>query len=66
MIGGQIARLDTYACANCGYVETYISADRKLYYIAKMWETVPLQPEPPTDLDKTRRLPPPDGETRRL
>lgn len=35
-----LAAMDNYVCAQCGYVESYISEDTKLEAIAKKWRKV--------------------------
>jgi len=39
--GFSSAPLDNYVCANCGYVESYISNTDKLKKIKDKWEAVP-------------------------
>jgi hypothetical protein len=38
--GLSYARLDAYVCANCGYVENYLSDKEKLCQIAEKWPRV--------------------------
>ena len=38
--GLSYARLDAYVCANCGYVENYLSDKEKLRQIAEKWALV--------------------------
>lgn len=57
----NFAPVDTYACVNCGYLESYVAHAEKLSYIADHWAQVALpavRVEPENGADHpTRRLP---------
>lgn len=44
----SIAALDNYVCVDCGYVESYVEAD-KLEEIAKKWQKADETPAPSED-----------------
>ena len=43
----SIAALDNYVCAECGYVESYVSDPKKLAEIARKWDKID-----PEDIEK--------------
>jgi predicted nucleic-acid-binding Zn-ribbon protein len=36
----SIAALDNYVCADCGYVESYVSDPKKLVEISRKWDKI--------------------------
>ena len=45
----SIAALDNLACAECGYVESYVSDPDKLVEISRQWEKIELEDVKPKD-----------------
>ena len=39
----SIAALDNYVCADCGYVESYVSDPKKLVEISRKWDKIDLE-----------------------
>jgi len=39
----SIAALDNYVCAECGYVESYVSDPKKLVEISRKWDKIDLE-----------------------
>ena len=39
----SIAALDNYVCAECGYVESYVSDPKKLAEIVRKWDKIELE-----------------------
>ena len=39
----SIAALDNYVCADCGYVESYVSDPKKLVEISRKWDKINLE-----------------------
>jgi predicted nucleic-acid-binding Zn-ribbon protein len=47
--GNRYAYLDTYICANCGYVENYVAKREDLNYIREEWVLVTQEREQVSD-----------------